>query len=131
MQYNVNKRNVTLLSMLVLAVATFLITLFVNQEVEAMPSNDVTHVYFYDKARTQYAGEEWVMTCEGAPPGGALMVDGVRAPYYVVISEPCDGRTRSVACKKCEGGSMKPFPVLPRCTPPGPIGVYCGPHPIP
>jgi hypothetical protein len=114
---------------LVLGAGAIAIGLLGSKSAEALPGQDVTHVYFFDAEHTQYAGEEWVMTCRGAPPGGGLMIDGVRADHYTVITDRCDGSGINYTCRKCEG--INGYPIQPRCNPPYPWSAVCPNPPIP
>lgn len=53
---------------------------------DALPSQEVYRVYYFDSAKTQPAGEKWVTSCWGVVNE---MLWGVETSYYQSYSEPC------------------------------------------
>jgi hypothetical protein len=98
-------------SLFALVSAGAVVGLISSQSAEALPSKEVYHIYYYDEARTQYAGEELLLACRGAIH---QMIDGVRTPYYRKTSENCDTGSWASTCFRCSS-AVNGFPTLPVC----------------
>jgi hypothetical protein len=125
MQRKVMQSTLAMLSLSFFAVVVA-IGLIGSPEAEALPSNDVTRVYYHDAEHTQYAGEEWIMSCSGAV---GMMVDGVRAKYHISISETCvDPMRQTYKCYVCN--VVNGYPMNPMCNSQPPAGQirYCPPR---
>jgi hypothetical protein len=98
-------------SLLVLVGVGVAIGLVGSPDAEARSSKEVYHIYYYDEARTQYAGEELLLSCYGA---AHQMIDGVRTAYYRKTSESCDTGSWASTCFRCSS-PVNGFPTLPVC----------------
>jgi hypothetical protein len=117
-------RNVFSVSLLAFVALVAAIGIFINKEVQALPSQETYYTYYWNEAMTQYAGEELILGCTGRRN---VMLNGQRAYYYVITSAPCDaggGNTKS--CEKCNW--YRSYPYNPVCD--SPVGMLCPPYVI-
>lgn len=105
-------RKLFAVSLLVLASVGTLVGLIGSRNADARPSKEVYHIYYYDAAKTQYAGEELLLSCWGATH---QMLDGVRTLYYKKTSESCETGAWAATCFNCSAGTLLDYPTLPVC----------------
>jgi hypothetical protein len=112
-----------LLSLFVLGAAGVLTSFVGGKDVQALPVQETYHVYYWDEAMTQYAGEELILSCRGR---SNRMLNGTRAYHYVIRSEPChaSGGAAGRSCEKCTW--YRSYPHNPICD--SPVGMMCPPY---